>query len=337
VKTQNTQKSSDILIYEPKGQAIRIEVSLRGDTVWLSLNQLENLFGRDKSVISRHLRNIYKSGELTRKSTVAKYATVQTEGDREVTRQVDYYNLDAIVSVGYRVNSKRGTQFRIWATNILRDHLVKGYTLYEKRLRQESRNYRELKSAIGVIGNILEKKAIESDQAHGLLKVVTDFAYALDILDAYDYQRLEVTGVSRKKGVGISYQEAREVIETLRRQYRATALFGQEKDQSLQSSLGTIFQTFDGVQLYPSLEEKAAHLLYFLVKNHHFTDGNKRIAAFLFLWFLEKNGSLYRRDGSKRIPDNALVAITLMIAESKPADKDIIAKVIINLINKKNG
>jgi prophage maintenance system killer protein len=273
---------------------------------------------------------------LTKKATVAKYATVQIEGNREVLRQIEYYNLDAILSVGYRVNSKRGTQFRIWATNILREHLVKGYTLNEKRLKQEVEKFRELKAAIGVVGNVLQRKAIESDQASGLLKVITDFAYALDILDAYDYQRLEVTGVSRKKGVAIGYEEARKIIETLRRQYRATDLFGREKDETLKSSLGTIFQTFDGTQLYPSVEEKAANFLYFLVKNHHFTDGNKRIAAFLFLWFLEKNNALYRKDGSKRIPDNALVAITLMIAESNPAHKDIIVKVIINLINKKN-
>ncbi|MEN8126578.1 MAG: virulence protein RhuM/Fic/DOC family protein [Planctomycetota bacterium] len=335
----NKQKTKigEILIYKPKGRQGRIEVNLQDDTVWLNLNQLSGLFDRDKSVISRHLQSIFKSGELEKKRTVAKYATVQSEGNREVVRQVEYFNLDAIISVGYRVNSKRGTQFRIWATNTLRDHLVRGYTLNEKRLKQEVQNYRELKSALGVIGNVLERGAIKSDQAAGLLKVITDFAYAMDVLDAYDYQRLEITGVSRKKGIAISYKEAKDILQTLRQQYKATELFGREKDQSLQSSLGTIFQTFDGVQLYPSLEEKAANLLYFLVKNHHFTDGNKRIAAFLFLWFLEKNKALYRKDGSKRIPDNALVAITLMIAESKPAHRDIIVKVIINLINKKNG
>ncbi len=312
----------EILIYNPKGRA-KVEVCLRDDTVWLSLNQISALFSRDKSVISRHLRNIFKTGELNKNRVVAKNATTATDGK---TYQVEHYNLDAILSVGYRVNSKRGTQFRIWATDTLRDHLVKGYTLNEKRL----------KSAIGVIGNVLQRGTIASDQASGLLKVITDFAYALDILDAYDYQRLKITAVSRKKGVSISYEEAREIIETLRQQYRATDLFGKEKDQTLKSSLGTIFQTFDGVQLYPSLEEKAANLLYFLVKNHHFTDGNKRIAAFLFLWFLEKNKALYRKDGSKRIPDNTLVAITLMIAESKPAHKDVIVKVVINLINKNN-
>jgi prophage maintenance system killer protein len=334
---KDAHNTGEILIYTPKGQKTQIDVSLQDDSVWLTLNQIADLFERDKSVISKHLQNIFKGKELTKKATVAKFATVQIEGDREVSRQIEYYNLDAILSVGYRVNSKRGTQFRIWATNTLRDHLVKGYTLNEKRLKQEVQNYRELKKAIGLIGNILQDGDIGSDQARGLLTVITDFAYALDILDAYDYQRLEVTDVSQRKGVSIGYEEARSIIETLRQQYQATDLFGREKDQTLKSSLGTIFQTFDGVQLYPSIEEKAANLLYFLVKNHHFTDGNKRIAAFLFLWFLEKNRALYRRDGSKRIPDNALVAMTLMIAESKPAHKEIIVKVIINLINQKNG
>ena len=330
------EKQGEILLYKPKGRQTEIQVNLKEQTVWLNLNQIAELFGRDKSVISRHLRNIYKARELTKKATVAKNATVQTEGGREVIRQVEYYNLDAILSVGYRVNSKSGTQFRIWATNILREHLVKGYTLNEKRLRQEVEHYKELRKTIAIIGDVLERQALGADQAGGLLKVVTDFAYALDILDAYDYQRLEVSGVSRKKGKSISYKEARRIIETLREQYKATDLFGREKDETLKSSLGNIFQTFDGNQLYTSMEEKAAHLLYFLVKNHHFTDGNKRIAAFLFLWFLEKNNALYHKDGSKRIADNALVAMTLMIAESNPKHKDTIAKVIVNLINKKN-
>ncbi len=330
------EKQGEILMYKPKGRLTEIQVNLKEQTVWLNLNQIAELFGRDKSVISRHLRNIFKTRELTKKATVAKNATVQTEGGREVIRQVEYYNLDAILSVGYRVNSKSGTQFRIWATNILREHLVKGYTLNERRLRQEVEHYKELRNTIAIIGDVLERQSLGADQAGGLLKVITDFAYALDILDAYDYQRLEVSGVSRKKGKPISYKEAHGIIETLREQYKATELFGREKDETLKSSLGNIFQTFDGNQLYPSMEEKAAHLLYFLVKNHHFTDGNKRIAAFLFLWFLEKNNALYHKDGSKRIADNALVAMTLMIAESNPKHKDTIVKVIVNLINKKN-
>jgi prophage maintenance system killer protein len=327
------EKQGEILLYKPKGRQTEIQVNLKEQTVWLNLNQIAELFGRDKSVISRHLRNIFKTRELKRSRVVAKNATTAADGK---VYQVEYYNLDAILSVGYRVNSKSGTQFRIWATNILREHLVKGYTLNERRLRQEVEHYKELRNTIAIIGDVLERQPLGADQAGGLLKVITDFAYALDILDAYDYQRLEVSGVSRKKGKPISYEEARGIIETLREQYKATELFGREKDETLKSSLGNIFQTFDGNQLYPSMEEKASHLLYFLVKNHHFTDGNKRIAAFLFLWFLEKNNALYHKDGSKRIADNALVAMTLMIAESNPKHKDIIVKVIVNLINKKN-
>jgi prophage maintenance system killer protein len=327
------EKQGEILLYKPKGRQTEIQVNLKEQTVWLNLNQIAGLFGRDKSVISRHLRNIFKTRELKRSRVVAKNATTAADGK---VYQVEYYNLDAILSVGYRVNSKSGTQFRIWATNILREHLVKGYTLNERRLRQEVEHYKELRNTIAIIGDVLERQPLGADQAGGLLKVITDFAYALDILDAYDYQRLEVSGVSRKKGKPISYEEARGIIETLREQYKATELFGREKDETLKSSLGNIFQTFDGNQLYPSMEEKASHLLYFLVKNHHFTDGNKRIAAFLFLWFLEKNNALYHKDGSKRIADNALVAMTLMIAESNPKHKDIIVKVIVNLINKKN-
>jgi len=333
IKTEN---KGEILLYKTEDRKAQLEVRLEGETVWLSLDQIASLFDRDKSVISRHLRNIYKSGELQRKATVAKNATVQMEGGRKVVRQIEYYNLDAILSVGYRVNSKRGTQFRIWATNTLRDHLIRGYTLNEKQLQRKLENYQQLKEAIGLIGHVIGRQRLDSDQAGGLLKVITDFSYAMDVLDAYDYQRLEVTAVSRKKGRPITYEEARRIIETLRKQHHATDLFGREKDDSLKGSLGNIFQTFEGRPLYPSLEEKAAHLLYFLVKNHHFTDGNKRIAAFLFLWFLEKNGALYHPDGSKRVADNALVAMTLMIAESNPRHKDIIVKVIINLINEKN-
>ena len=237
-----------------------MEVRLENETVWLSLNQIADLFERDKSVISRHLRNIFKTGELQRNRVVAKNATTAADGK---TYQVEYYNLDAILSVGYRINSKRGTQFRIWAINVLRDHLIKGYTLNEKQLRRKTEYYQQLKETIGLIGNVIQKQALNSDQTAGLLRVITDFAYALDILDAYDYQRLEITGVSRKKGKAVSYPEAQRIIETLRKQYEAADLFGREKDESLKSSLGTIFQTFDGRPLYPSIEEKAANLLYF--------------------------------------------------------------------------
>ncbi|HBC85955.1 MAG TPA: cytochrome C biogenesis protein CycH [Lentisphaeria bacterium] len=320
--------SSEIVLYKASDGRTELEVNLKGETLWLSLNQIASLFGRDKSVISRHLSNIFKTNELERNSTVAFFATVQNESGRVVERQVEYFNLDAIISVGYRVNSKRGTQFRIWATNVLREHLVKGYTVNNRRLK-------ELNQAIKLIADFAETRNLSGNEATALLNVVKDYSYALDLLDDYDHQRVKTADLSRIKAIPVTSDEARRIIGTLRGQFKAGDLFGREKDGSLPSSLENIMQTFDRRELYPSIEEKAANLLYFLVKNHHFVDGNKRIGAALFLWFLEKNKSLYRSDGSKRIPDNALVAITLMMAESDPKDKNILISVVVNLINKK--
>jgi prophage maintenance system killer protein len=320
--------SSEIILYKALDGRPELEVNLKGETLWLSLNQIASLFGRDKSVISKHLSNIYNTKELERNSTVAFFATVQTEGGRLVERQVEYFNLDAIISVGYRVNSKRGTQFRIWATGVLREHLVKGYTVNERRLR-------ELNQAIKLIADFAENRNLSGDQATSLLKVVKDYSYALDLLDDYDHQRVKTADISKIKAIPITCDEARRIIAGMRDQFKVSELFGREKDGSLSSSLENIMQTFNRRELYPSIEAKAANLLYFLVKNHHFIDGNKRIGAALFIWFLEKNKSLYRTDGSKRIPDNALVAITLLMAESNPKDRDILINVVVNLINKK--
>jgi len=321
---------NEIAIYTTKDGKTRLEVNLKDETVWLTQEKMAVLFGRERSVVTKHLHNIFKSNELSEKSNVQFLHIAGSD------KPVKYYNLDVIISVGYRVNSKRGTQFRIWATNVLRDHIVRGYTINEKRLKQQIEHYNDLKNTINIIGSVLERHSLEAPRASGLLKVVADFAYALDVLDAYDHQELEVADTSHRKTEQITYEQAREAINTLRAQYKASEIFGTEKDQSLKGSLANIFQTFGGKELYPSLEEKAANLLYFLVKNHSFVDGNKRIAAFLFLWFLERNKALYRKDGSKRIADNALVAITLMIAESNPKHKDTIVKVVVNLINRKN-
>lgn len=315
----------EIVIYQPKEGGGRLEVRLEQETLWLSLNQIAGLFDRDKSVISRHLHKVFKEGELDREATVASFATVQTEGERTVERRVEYFNLDAILSVGYRVNSIRGTQFRIWATRILRDHLVKGYSVNAKRLQ-------ELRQSLKLVGQVLERYDVTSDQARGLLRVVADYASALDLLDDYDHQRVALPSLSQREARSIDYDEAMAVVEELRLKFGGSGLFGKEKDQSLRGSLGAVMQSFDGKDLYPSLEEKAAHLLYFLVKNHSFVDGNKRIAAALFLWFMGKNGMLYRADGSRHIADNALVAITLMIAESDPSQKDILTRVVVHLI-----
>lgn len=325
--------TGDIVIYQTQDGRTRLEVRLEEETVWLTQAQMAQLFKQTKQNISLHVRNIFKEKELKEKSVVKDSLTTARDGK---TYRMIYYNLDVIISVGYRVKSKRGTQFRIWATNLLKQHLIAGYTLNEKRLASQEVKYRELQDAIKLIGQVTVNHHLSSTEAVELIRVVRDYAYGLDLIDAYDHQRLEVAAVSRQTALPISYEDARRAIDQLRVQYQASDLFGREKDQSFQGSLVSVFQTFDGRELYPSIEEKAANLLYFLVKNHPFVDGNKRIAAFLFLWFLDRNKSLYRPDGSKRIADNALVAITLMTAESDPAEKNLMVKVIINLINQKN-
>ena len=322
----NDSDRGEIVIYQPPSGAAILDVRLTGETLWLSLNQIATLFERDKSVISRHLRKVFSEGELERSSVVAFFATTAAD---DKTYQVEYFNLDAILSVGYRVNSRRGTQFRIWATGVLRSHLVSGYSANERRLA-------ELRQSLRLVEHALAGDAVSADEAAALLRVVTDYAYALDLLDDYDHQRVRTQATHAGLAVGIAYDEARGIISRLREKFGASSLFGLEKDDSLHSSLNAILQTFDGQDVYPSLEEKAAHLLYFLVKNHSFVDGNKRIAAALSLWFMEKNAMLRRDDGARRIADNALVAITLLIAVSEPAEKRVIISMVVNLINGRN-
>ncbi len=329
-------KTGEIVIYQAQDGQTAIDVKLENDTLWLNLNQISELFERDKSVVSRHLKNIYKNGELNESSTVAKFATVQTEGKRTVSRDVEFYNLDTIISVGYRINSYRGTQFRIWANTVLKEYLIKGYAVNEKRLKEQSQQLEQLKQTVKLLGNVLENQPLNSDQASGLLKVITDYAYALDVLDQYDHQVLEIRETTKDEFFRISYEEAMAAINGLRDKFGGSSLFGNEKDESFRGSLAAIYQTFGGEDLYRSVEEKAAHLLYFVIKNHSFSDGNKRIAAFLFVWFLEKNKLLYKENGSRRIADNALVALTLMIAESKPEEMEMMVKVVVNLINLRN-
>ncbi len=324
---------SQIQIYNSNDGNTEIEVKLENDTVWLSLAQLTDLYLRDKSVISRHITNIFKKGELDINSVVAKNATTAADGK---TYQVDYYNLDVIISVGYRVNSIRGTQFRIWANKILKEYLIKGYSINEKALRQQNLQLQELQKTIKILSSAVQSKELTTDESKGLLSIISDYSYALDILDQYDYQSLTITDTSGKDIYRISYTEAIDQINLVRKAYGNSELFGREKDESFKSSISTIYQTFDGKDLYPSIEEKAAHLLYFITKNHSFSDGNKRIAAFMFLYFLSKNGVLYDKYGSKRIADNTLVALTLMIAVSKQEEMGIMIKVIVNLINTKN-
>jgi prophage maintenance system killer protein len=328
--------NSAIEIFKSEDGKTQVQVVLENETVWLSLNQMVTLFQRDKSVISRHISNIFKEKELDEKATVANFATVQTEGGRDVEREIENFNLDVIISVGYRIKSKRGTQFRIWATKILKDYLIKGYSINEKKLIQQNEQLKELHDSIKILGNVLKYKQLSNDESVGLLKIISDYAYALDLLDQYDYQSLKIHATSGKEIFRLTYEEAIKQIELAKKFYGNSNLFGNEKDESFKSSISTIYQTFDGKDLYPTVEEKAANLLYFITKNHSFTDGNKRIAAFLFLYFMERNGVLYDENGRKRIADNALVALTLMIAVSRPEEKDVMVKVAVNLINKEN-
>ena len=328
--------NSEITIYKTEEGRTEIQVKLENDSVWLSQKQMSVLFQKDSDTIGLHLKNIFDSGELEENSTTEEFSVVRLEGKRNVARKIKYYNLDAIISVGYRVNSKRGTQFRIWANKILKDYLIKGYSINENRLRQQNEQLRQLQESVKLLGNVLNHKELSGEESSGLLKIISDYAYALDILDQYDYQKLEITETSGKEIYQITYEEAISQIEKVKIAFGNSELFGREKDDSFKSSVSTIYQTFNGADLYPSVEEKAANLLYFVTKNHSFSDGNKRIAAFLFLYFLEKNGILFDEFRNKRIADNALVALTLMIAVSRPEEKDIMTKVIVNLINKKN-
>lgn len=321
---------NQIVIYQTTENQTQIEVQFEDETVWLSQEQLVILFKRDQSVISRHIRNIFKEGELEEKSNMQKMHIANSD------KPIALYNLDVIISVGYRVKSKQGTQFRQWATQRLKDYLVKGYAINEKRLKETENKFQELKQAVSLLDSIVKTKIVTGDQAQGLLRVLSDYAFALDILDQYDHQTLKIEETNNKEVFRISYKEAVRAIDGLKTKFGGSQLFGNEKDDSFKGSLETIYQTFDGNELYSSVEEKAAHLLYFVVKNHSFSDGNKRIAAFLFVWFLDRNNLLYHQ-GNKVIDDNALVALTLMIAESKSDDKDMMVKVIINLINNKKA
>ncbi len=326
-----------IEIYKSADNAIELQVSLDNDTVWLNRQQLAMLFDRDIKTIGKHINNVFNEKELDLSSTVANFATVQIEGDREIKRNIEYYNLDVIISVGYRVKSKQGTQFRQWATQRLKDYLVKGYAINEKRLQEATDKFQDLKNAVKLAAKAGNAEALTSVEAKGILGVIEQYAYALETLDKYDHQKLTIDNAFETTGIQkLSYENAIEQIKIWRDFQNAGSLFGNEKDQSFKSSLETIYQTFDKTDLYPTLEEKAAHLLYFVVKNHSFSDGNKRIAAGLFIYFLSLNDKLLNDFGTKRIGDNALVAITIMIAESKSEEKDIMAKLVVNLINNNN-
>ena len=322
----------EIILYRTKDGRTALDVRLEQETLWLTQKELAVLFATERSVITRHIRNIFQSGELLHESNVQKMHIAGSD------KPVAYYSLDVIISVGYRVNSRRGTEFRIWATSVLKDHIINGYTLNEKRLQAQLTRFSELQAALDVMGRIIAEKAITGTEAEGLLRVITDYSLALRLLDQYDHQQLRLHATTEIGRFVLTCDAARAAIVRMAETMGALAdgFFGREKDKGLESAIGAVYQTFGGRDLYPSIEEKAAHILYFVVKNHAFVDGNKRIGAFLFIWFLDANGLLYREAGTKRLADNALVALTLLIAESRPAEKDTLCKVIVNLINREN-
>ncbi|HEY5125117.1 MAG TPA: virulence protein RhuM/Fic/DOC family protein [Ignavibacteria bacterium] len=331
-----SSEKNKIVIYRARDGKTSLDVRLEAETVWLNQYQIAELFLTDRTSLLRHINNIYKTGELEQNSTCAKFAQVQKEGNRTIKRNILFYNLDMIISVGYRVNSKRGTQFRIWATNVLKQHLVNGYTINEKRLKEQSKKIQELQKTITYLARTTETMSLTSDEAQGIIRIISDYSHALNILDQYDYNNLKIDSTSKKEKFRLTYGNAVQFIQTLKEKFGNSELFGRIRGNAFESSINNIYQTFEKKSLYPSIEEKAANLLYFLIKNHPFVDGNKRIAASVLIWFLDRNSILYRSDGSKRIADNALVALCLLIAGSKSSEKEIIVKVIINLINKKN-
>ena len=317
-----------IVIYQTEDGQTQIDVRLENDTVWLNTNQMSILFDREESNIRRHIINVFKEGELVKENNVH---FLHVNG---VKKPVPFYTLDVIISVGYRVKSHRGVRFRQWANKILKDYLIKGYAV-NQRIHKEQIG--ELRQLVGMLGRTIQNQPLMTDdETNALFEVVTDYTYALDTLDNYDYERLTIDKTTQEDKFHATYENAMQAINGLREKFGGSTLFGNEKDESFKSSIGQIYQTFGGKELYPSVEEKAAMLLYLVTKNHSFSDGNKRIAATLFLWFLNNNHILYRTDGSKRIADNTLVALTLMIAESRTEEKDVMVKVVVNLINQQN-
>jgi prophage maintenance system killer protein len=323
-----TISANTVSLYQSPDGSNSLEVQLDKETVWLSQKQMAELFQRERSVITKHLRNVFIENELDEKSNVQNMHFAFSD------KPVALYNLDVIISVGYRVKSQQGTRFRQWATSVLRDHIVKGYTLNEQRFREQAEKLTEMQQSVALLARTLTNQELVSETGKDVLRVITDYAYALNLLDRYDHGTLTIEEITRQALHSVEYDEAIGIVASMKGEF--DGLFGIEKDQGFKSALGAIYQTFGGEELYPSVEEKAANLLYFVVKNHAFSDGNKRIAAALFIYFLGRNGILYRPDGSKRLADNALVALTLLIAESRPDEKETIVKVIVNLINRKN-
>ena len=316
---------NEIVLFE--NQDVKLEVNMKDETVWLSLEQMVKLFGRDRTVITRHINNIFKDNELSKKEVCAKFAHTTQHGsmsDKTQTRELDYYNLDMIISVGYRVNSKQGIEFRKWATNVLKDYMLKGYAVNQKRLEYLEKTIK----LIDIAGRIDQK--LNGDEAQEIIRVINNYSNALNLLDDYDHKT-----VSKPKGTNsddkINYTDCMNIVNKLRFNSDSD-LFALERDKGLESIIGNIYESFNGQDVYPSIEEKAANFLYLITKNHTFIDGNKRIAATLFIYFLEFYNILYK-DGKQVIDNNTLVAITLLIAQSNPKEKDILIDLVMNFLN----
>ncbi len=322
---------NSIVIYKTSNNQIDVEIDYKNDTLWLNVEKISDLFEKDRSTVQRHIKNIYKEGELEQGATCAFFAQVQKEGSRNVTRQIPYYNLDVILAVGYRVSSKVATDFRKWATGVLKQYLVSGYAINEKRLAEKQEQIEVLKNSLNLLTRSITSQAKNIDEAQNLAKVLEIFAKGLGLLDDYDNKTLATKGLTKREAIKISKDEYLELISRMKPEF-GSDVFANPKDDSFDSSINQIYQTFDGEDCYPTLEEKAAMLLYMLVKNHSFTDGNKRIGAACFLHFLERNNMLYQ-NGIPILDNATLFALTLLIASSKPEEKDTMKQVILSVLN----
>lgn len=328
------ESKGEIIIYRSKEGSTELEVYLENDSVWLTQGQMAELFNQTKQNISLHIKNVFKEEELLLSAVVKDSLTTATDGKKYKTK---LYNLDIIISVGYRVKSNRGTQFRIWATQTLKDHLVKGYTINEKRLREQQEKFIELNRTVEFLKATIGQKELSSKETQGLLEIISQYTRSFILLNQFDNNTLQVEYSDKQLTYEINYEEAVKAIDELKKELiakkEASELFGRQRDESFKGVLNSVVQTFGGVYVYPSIEEQAAHLLYFVIKNHSFADGNKRIGAFLFVWFLHLNKHLLRKEGELKINDNALVALALLVAQSDPSAKELMVKLIVNLVN----
>ena len=330
----NNLPSGKIIIYTTSDGSVSIDTKLESDTIWLTQDMIVKLFESSKANISEHISNIFKDGELLKDSTVRKFRTVRKEGKRTVSRELEYYNLDMVIAVGYRVNSKIATKFRIWATNTLKEYLTNGYIINEKLLISQQQKIQTLQSSINILSRSLQNQIETVDEAKNIAKILDNFAAGLDLLDNFDHKTLDTKGTTEKKAIKIPEKEYLSIIEKMK-SASASDVFANPKDKSFSSSINQIYQTFDGQDCYPTIEEKAAMLLYFITKNHSFSDGNKRIAACCFLYFLDKNNLLYK-DNLPIIDSATLFALTLLIAESNPSEMEVMKQIVISILNKQS-